>query len=144
MKKVFLFLITLFIFVGCANSPNDDSYTLDESKDYFDGLYDYAFGYSESEEFGGYKFCKSTEENKIHLELYEYEYCAGACSDIQILTYEVTDKYAILSSSEVDDPKTLIKLNPKTKTFEEAKIFFKNDFFDVKSQLQPVASKLKY
>lgn len=141
MKKVFLILITLFIFVGCANSPNDDSYTLDESKDYFDGLYSYAFGCSEMYSF---KFYRDSEENKIHLELYENKYCEGECIDIQILTYKVTDKYAILSSSEVDDPKTLIKLNPKTKTFEEAKIFFKNDSFDVKSQLQSVASNLKY
>lgn len=141
MKKVFLILITLFIFVGCANSPNDDSYTLDESKDYFDGLYNHSFDCSEIYSF---KFYRDSEENKIHLELYENKYCEGECIDTQILTYEVIEKYAILSSSEVDDPKTLIKLNPKTKTFEEAKIFYSDDSFDVKSQLQSEASNLKY
>ena len=65
MKKVFLILITLFIFVGCANSPND------ESKDYFEGLYDHAFCGPEYEEFCGYKFCKSTEKNKVELEFYK-------------------------------------------------------------------------
>lgn len=141
MKKVFLILITLFIFVGCANSPNDDSYTLDESKDYFDGLYDWAFDCSEMYSF---KFYRDSEENKIHLELYDDKDCKGACIDTQILTYEVTDKYAILSSSEVDDPKTLIKLNPKTKTFEKAIIFYNNKTFDISEALQPVASNLKY
>lgn len=137
MKKVFLFLITLFIFVGCANSPND------ESKDYFEGLYDYAFGYSESVEFGGYKFCKSTEKNKVELEFYNDNKCER-CIDTQVLNYKVIDEYAILSSSEADESKTFIKLNYKTKTFEKAIIFYNNKTFDISEALQSVASNLKY
>ena len=137
MKKVLLILITLFIFVGCANSPND------ESKDYFEGLYDHAFCGPESEEFGGYKFCKSTEKNKVELEFHKDENCAY-CISTQVLNYKVIDEYAILSSSEADESKTFIKLNYKTKTFEKAIIFYNNNTFDISKTLQSVALNLKY